>query len=314
MRHLPQLCFLALGLGACSMTPDRGLLARIDATPVGATTAPTPPASHGLEARSGAAALLSLPVEARVRGSLEERRYANGWRQSVALDRAVMGGGWNELTVDIRTDRTGSREREMSMGEIAMGKPTEQGLKQELTLRFPATQMRVIAKPMRNALGPFGLAVGAGPRGVRCAFAWQWVDDLRAAAVDAATTSTARGDEIAASIRLRVCRKGVTEAQLVDWYSRLQTNQALDVERIIRAARSGEDAPAPAVEPKPPSATPVAPARKHKLARKPKAPVERHFEETTNVRRVREAEHAPRFDPGLPAQAYAGPPGAKAAR
>lgn len=304
MRPLPTLCLLVLGLAACSTAPTRGLLAQVDATPTGATTATTTPPSHGLDARSGAAALLELPAAARVRGRLDERRYANGWRQSVALDRTVLGGGWNELTVDIRTAPAGGRD-----GEIPMGKPTEQGVRQELTLRFPATQMRVIEKPMRNALGPFGLAVGAGPRGLRCAFAWQWVDDLRAIAVDAATTSAARGDEVPASIRLRVCRKGVTEEQFADWYSRLQAKQALDVERIIGAARSGEDAPVPAVEAKPPA---PAPARKHKLARKPKAPAEPHFEQTTTVvRRAREAERAPRFDPGLPAQAYAGPSGAK---
>jgi hypothetical protein len=289
MRAFPPACLLALGLAACS-TQGRGDLAGgVDSTPVGATDAPT--------ARSGAAATLALPAEARVRGRLDERRYANGWRQSVALDRAVMGGGWNELTIDIRTAAAEDRE-----GEIPMGKPTEDGLRRELSDRFPATEMRVVAEPMRNALGPFGLATGAGPAGTRCAFAWQWVDDLRAVV----GAKAGRSDEIPASIRLRVCREGLTPTQVADWYSRLRTGEAIDVERVVEAARSGVDAPAPAV-------------RKTAAKIMKTKPARRLREATTEVRRQNaprayEPPRPARFVPSLPPQAYAGPSVMEAAR
>ncbi|CAN2535137.1 hypothetical+protein [Methylocapsa aurea] len=314
-RHSPLL-ILALGLSACSTMPTRGVLA-VDPTPTGATAGP--PAAQGVEARSGAAAILALPAEARVRGGLEERRYANGWRQSVALDRALMGKGWNELTLDIRAQPAGGGRE----GEIPMGKPTQEGLRQELALRFPTTRMRIIAKPLRNELGPFGLAVGPGPDGARCAFAWQWVDDLRAVArPDAAATTIVRGDEVPASIRLRLCRKGVTEQQFADWFSRLRATEAANVERVVEAARSGVDAPVPT-----PAAgdRPTAPATvasiaaptKRSIVHKVRArPVHRHEETTTiEVRRSREPARTVEtraasmgFDPALPPQAFAGPP------
>jgi hypothetical protein len=306
MKCLSPLCLLALGLSACADGPTRGLLASVDRTPVGATREIPPPAP-GADARSGAAAILELPVEARVRGRMEERRYANGWRQSVALDRKVMGKGWNELTVDLRTAPAAARE-----GEISMGKPTEEGVRKELSMRFPATRMRILTEPMRNALGPFGLAVGPGPQGTRCAFAWQWVDDLRAAArTDAAETRIARGDEIPASIRLRVCRKGATDRQFVDWYSRLRATEPAHVDRVVEAARSGADAPAPAVETRPATSPRLA-----RAARKPRPAARRREAGTTVVERHREAPRfvappASRLDPSLPSQAYSGPPAAR---
>ncbi|OAI22550.1 hypothetical protein A1351_03345 [Methylosinus sp. R-45379] len=317
-RHSPPLLLLALGLSACS--PTRGILA-VDTTPTGATAGPPP--AQGVEARSGAASILALPAEARVRGGLEERRYANGWRQSVALDRALMGKGWNELTIDIRAAAAGSGHE----GEIPMGRPTEVGVRQELALRFPTTRMRIVAKPLHNELGPFGLAVGPGPEGTRCAFAWQWVDDLRAVArPDAAATTIVRGDEIPASIRMRLCRKGVTEQQFAEWFARLRATEAANVERVVDAARSGVDTPTP-----PPAAgeRPAAPATVASIAgpakrppvHKAKArPLHRHEETTTEVRRYSEPAKpmetkpvetraaAVHFDPGLPPQAFAGPP------
>ncbi|MBG0809321.1 cellulose biosynthesis protein BcsN [Methylosinus sp. H3A] len=314
-RHSPPLLILALGLSACSTMPTRGVLA-VDPTPTGATAGPPP--AQGVEARSGAASILALPAEARVRGGLEERRYANGWRQSVALDRAIMGKGWNELTIDIRAQPAGGGRE----GEIPMGKPTEEGVRQELALRFPTTRMRIVAKPLRNELGPFGLAVGPSPDGARCAFAWQWVDDLRAVArPEAAATTIVRGDEIPASIRLRLCRKGVTEQQFADWFSRLRATETANVERVIEVARSGADAPplAPSASERPAAPATVAsiaaPA-KRAIAHKVKAwPVHRHEETTTEARRYSEPAKtvetraaSVRFDPALPPQAFAGPP------
>lgn len=335
MNRLPPLCLFVLGLSACSATPDHGLLARVDSTPIGATSGASPPV-RGVDAKSGASAILALPSQAHVRGGLEERRYANGWRQSVPLDRAVAAKGWNELTVDIRTDEAAVRD-----GAIPMGKPTEDGLRRELALRFPTTQMRIVAKPLQNALGPFGLAVGAGTNGMRCAFAWQWVDDLRAVSTrgDATGSSVIRGAEIPASIRLRVCRKGVTEEQFADWFTRLQATEAINVARVVEAARGGaaavDEAPAagnggeriapPAtlasVVPTsvaPTSAETPAHRPKRRTARKPKAAPPRLEEPaTTEVRRyqppARTAAAASRLDPGLPPQAYAGPPATKAA-
>lgn len=232
MFRSSRLCLLPLALSACSETaPDRGFLARVDRTPTGALSAPLRAAGKG-----GSFAILALPPEARVRGGLSERRYVNGWRQSVALDRVEAANGWNDLSIDIRMDEPAGRD-----GVIPMGKPTRDGVRREILARFPATDMRIVARPMQNALGPFGLAVGAGSGGMRCAFAWQWVDDLRK--VEARNgdgdSSLRRGKELPASIRMRLCRAGVTADDLAGWFERLEVTDMANVERIVEAARGG---------------------------------------------------------------------------
>ncbi len=64
-------------------------------------------------------------------------------------------------------------------------------------------------------------AIGAGPGGLRCAFAWQWVDDLRAATARAGGGRSFFGSELPASVRLRLCRRGVTADQLAAWFEQL---------------------------------------------------------------------------------------------
>jgi hypothetical protein len=239
MNRLPSLSLFVLGLSACAAaTPDSSLL--VDATPTGATTAVS--TAQGAAASSGASAILALPPRSRLRGELEERRFADGWRQIVTLDRAPVANGWNELTVDLRSGPPGVRE-----AAIPMARPSEPELRREMALRFPTRRMRIVARPLKNALGPFGLAVGRGSGRMRCAYAWQWVDDLRAVSTpgEAAGSSIARGDEIPASIRLRLCRRGLSEARLVDWFSHLRLAEAGEVDRVVAAARSGSPAGTP---------------------------------------------------------------------
>jgi hypothetical protein len=229
-----SLPLLALALAACSASaPEHNYAGRVDRTPTGQITA-----GDGLSAPIASApdesakdAILFLPEDAGAPGRMSERQYANGWRQSVSLDGQQVAGGWNDLAVDIMTDEAGERRG----ANIPMGKPSQDGVRREILARFPGTPMRIVGRPMRNALGPFGLAIGVGAGGVRCAFAWQWVDDLRAVKGGRSFF----GRELPASVRMRLCRKGVTADQLASWYEGLDLSGAAKIERVVEAAKNG---------------------------------------------------------------------------
>ncbi len=74
----------------------------------------------------------------------------------------------------------------------------------------------------------YGLAVGA-VGDVRCAFAWQWLDDVRGK--DAGFMAKPRP----ASIRLRLCRRGVTADDLAAWFDGLQMAEAATLDAVFAA-------------------------------------------------------------------------------
>jgi hypothetical protein len=180
------------------------------------------------ERSSGVASRFELVVPAEMGPplSLSEKPYIDGWRQSVSLDTKKVAGDWNDLSIDIRFDNGVTRPGP----KIPMGPPTQDGIKREILGRFPGLPMRVVGRKMTNSMGPFGLAIGAAGR-LRCAFAWQWVDDLRssrASEVGGLLTSRAAP----ASIRMRVCRSGVTADQLASWFELLNVADPSVLDRI----------------------------------------------------------------------------------
>ena len=225
MKRLLRLSLLTLTLSACSVAePDRPFVARVDAPPSGVSVGE--PLSAPISAkRTSSLAILSLPDEGPAPGKLTERQYANGWRQSVSLGSAKTEGDWNDLSIDIQTEPP-----ETGRGaQIPMGKPSQEGIRHEIIARFPHTAMRIVTRPMRNALGPFGLAIGADAGDMRCAFAWQWVDDIHSAAKGGGSSL---GGGAPASIRMRICRTGVTADQLANQFERLEITSE-NIDRVL---------------------------------------------------------------------------------
>lgn len=173
-------------------------------------------------------AVLTLPSEAMRGGKLREKQYTNGWRQSIAL------GGGNDLTVEMAAEVATAAQTTYKPNMLRLYKPTAEGIRREILSRFKGVPMRIVGRPMSNALGQYGVAVGAGAGGIRCVFAWQWVDNLAAAARGERGTYFDSG-ELPASIRMRLCRAGVTADQLADWYSGLQISDPAQVARIANA-------------------------------------------------------------------------------
>lgn len=237
MIRLPRRPLLAaascLILAACGQSqPERQFTADADAAVTGQFIAGktlSAPIAAGEE--TSGFAVLSLPQAAGRGGKLTEKQFLNGWRQSASLDRAKMAGDWNDLTIEIQSAPPGEDRR----GQMQIAKPTAEGVRREILARFHGTPMRIVNRPMHNRLGPFGLAVGAGAGGMRCAFAWQWVDNLAVAARGERANFFNSG-ETPASIRLRLCRRGVTADDLALWYEQLEIDPA-NVARIAEALR-----------------------------------------------------------------------------
>ena len=234
MKRLLRLSLLTLTLSACSVAePDRPFVARVDAPPSGASVGE--PLSAPISAkRTSSLAILSLPDEGPAPGKLTERQYSNGWRQSVSLGTAKTESDWNDLSIDIQTEPP-----ETGRGaQIPMGKPSQEGIRHEIIARFPHTAMRIVTRPMRNALGPFGLAIGADAGDMRCAFAWQWVDDIHSAAKGGGSSL---GGGAPASIRMRICRTGVTADQLANQFERLEITSE-NIDRVLESTKLSADA------------------------------------------------------------------------
>ena len=234
MKRLLRLSLLTLTLSACSVAePDRPFVARVDAPPSGASVGE--PLSAPISAkRTSSLAILSLPDEGPAPGKLTERQYSNGWRQSVSLGTAKTESDWNDLSIDIQTEPP-----ETGRGaQIPMGKPSQEGIRHEIIARFPHTAMRIVTRPMRNALGPFGLAIGADAGDMRCAFAWQWVDDIHSAAKGGGSSL---GGGAPASIRMRICRTGVTADQLANQFERLEITSE-NIDRVLKSTKLSADA------------------------------------------------------------------------
>ncbi|WP_424360872.1 cellulose biosynthesis protein BcsN [Methylocystis parvus] len=224
-RMAAALCAaFSLGLAACGQSqPERTFATDPNAAVTGqfvaGQTLSAPITSADLKDDTANFSVLTLPPEAVRNGRVTEKQFINGWRQSMSLDKAKEGGDWNDLSVEVQSAPPGG-----ARGELVMAKPTQDSIRREILARFQGTPMRIVNRPLFNALGPYGLAIGAGAGGLRCAFAWQWVDNFGAGGRGEKSGFFSNGD-MPASIRMRLCRRGVTADELASWYEHLGVSE-----------------------------------------------------------------------------------------
>lgn len=229
MKHV---ALIAMGVTLAGCQPsgfDRGFVGRADLTT--GSVAPLTPLSPEVAVDPA----LALPVEAGGVVRVRERHYPNGTRQEIVL--AGASSGENVLEVSIRT----SGGDEAGPGFLQIGKPSQRGVAIETAARFPGLKMLVVTRPMSNAFGPFGLAVGRRETGERCVFAWQWIDDLRGET--GAFGGLLSSGTAAASVRLRICRNNMTLDEIAATMEGLRRGAPAAIERIVRMDRRGLDAP-----------------------------------------------------------------------
>ena len=223
------LLFFLLPLAACSRNEgDRGYVA---------TAAALSEPSADSARRSADPVIktvLAAPPSVGPLGPVSEKIYADGWRQSQSLDRRKYADGWNDLAIDIRFEGATRRG-----AKIPMGPPTKDGINQEMAARFQGVAMQIVRRPFSNALGPYGLAVGASGD-LRCVFAWQWLDDLPG--------GDWRGKK-SASIRMRLCRPKVTADELAAVFDGLQLGDPSAIATITATWKDAPDGAFVGVEP-----------------------------------------------------------------
>ncbi len=193
------------------MRPTRSLLALLAVVPLGAcadmtdmrSSAPfataSLPASLAVEV-APEQALAGLPAEAGAVVSVTERREKDRLTQTIALAGDAATPGTNRIRVVAETHEPGRSRR-----------PTEEAIAAELAAELPDVDMSPSSRMIAGAGGPLGLATGRSARGETCVYAWQETK---------ARPSRSRGgvfdtDTVDVSVRVRLCRQGLTEERAV---------------------------------------------------------------------------------------------------
>jgi hypothetical protein len=272
----------AAGLSACSASrPDE--TAKVSLDQIVQAGPDRYRDSNASAAKIQQPAFATLPPEAGRIVRVSHKRSVEGLRQEIFYDQSAPGLEASGIDLRIRTSNTVALDE-----PLRIAKPTEAGIRSELSSQFPKMTMQVVDRPRSNGYGPYGLAVGRWANGTRCIYAWQWIDNLK---------SSLSGEGGPASVRVRLCRKDVTLDQLASNVDRLQ----IDPDRIEQADVSNDKAgkilasmPEPAAKPKG-----IRAAQHHRRVRVASA----NSAIPQSAQGVRESP----LDPSLPAAAYRGP-------
>jgi hypothetical protein len=184
-------------------------------------------------------------------GRLSQARYRDGLRQVIVLTTPGATRP-DRIDVSLRLDAT-----QGTGPSLDMARPTRQGIASELEQAFPGQPMGIVTREMRNAYGPFGLAVGE-----QCLYAWQWLDSVATSRTEGRLFGP-NGDH-AVSLRIRACRSSrQTIAELVSAVERLTIADVsaaepplIEVAPVRAPVRSvvRRPRPAPKQDPAPPPA------------------------------------------------------------
>lgn len=182
-----------------------------------------------LDAREQVEPLIYVPSEAGGVLRIRERHFPNGTRQEIVLAGGTMGE--NVVEISVRTSGGGDAPR----GWLQIGKPSERGIITEAANRLPGMKMHVVTRPLNNAFGPIGLAVGRRADGQRCLFAWQWIEDMGLGAAGRGLAMLAPATP--GSLRVRLCRNNMTLDEMAGLMEALRPGEPSARARIARLDR-----------------------------------------------------------------------------
>ncbi|MDK9696638.1 MAG: cellulose biosynthesis protein BcsN [Siculibacillus sp.] len=193
-------------------------------------------------------ALARLPAEAGAVVSVTERRETDRITQVVALAGEAIGRGTNRIRV-VAANRDPERSR----------RPTEEAITAELEAELPEATMRPVAQVISGPGGPIGVAAGRTASGETCVYAWQEAE-VRASGARAGIFG---GDRVDLSVRVRLCRRDMTEERAIALVEGLRLRgDVVTLGGASPAGRTGVDALASAGYAAAPSrAADFAPAR-----------------------------------------------------
>lgn len=192
---LAGLCLAGSALAGCSS---------LDGPSLADAAASTAPASLGV-AVPPERALASLPAEAGAVVSVVERRSADGEvKQTITLagDPGARGVDGIEVTAREQTYAAASRRIDAD------------AVRAEMDEAFPDVAMTVSPRVVTTPTGPVGLATGSAGNGVSCLYAWSNGTLRRSTPTRAGLLSFAEASTNDVRVRVRLCRKGMSEDRL----------------------------------------------------------------------------------------------------
>lgn len=133
-----------------------------------------------------------------------ERRYSNATQQDIALSTSSNISGQNVLRVQFFGPVDQSLAGQSTLSDRSLATTN---ISSELRSRFPGVSMRRSPYYVQNRYGPFGYAVGRASGGDTCLYAWQRIRP--------AGQTTLVSNKGTISLRLRICDRTMTEAQLL---------------------------------------------------------------------------------------------------
>jgi len=136
--------------------------------------------------------------------SVVETRYSNATQQDILLETDASTSGQNMLRVQFFGPVDTTRAGRGSLQNVYLPQST---VKTEMAKQLPSVRMVQSPYYVQNKYGPFGYAVGT--RGLdRCFYGWQEIHSTGRA-------QTLVGNKGAIRVRLRICRQGASEQELL---------------------------------------------------------------------------------------------------
>ena len=206
MRILVKALALSLSVGAlaaCSQAP-------VDTRAAFEVTDPGAPADTPMAQLPAAAGEQVAVVQSADHGIITQKIVLRG-------DAATWGENGIVVVVDQNPDH---RPGEASW---ATPKPTESMIARELRENFADIDMGIGQTLTRNSFGPFGYALGKTSQDLTCLYAWQFAPGRPAPLISdpAVDGVTASQPAVATSVRVRLCKQHVAEADLVAMVSQM---------------------------------------------------------------------------------------------
>ncbi len=229
---------LLLAFAGCSSSPSPQSTFIAQADPTAMTGGMIGTRSvRGGEGGDLSLALAQMPEPGGSQVALREKTYSNGLKQDIVLAGDKSPFGDNVLSVAVQAAPLPAG----AGGGVPVYPPSERGIKSEILARYPNIDMQILTQPRRNGLGTFGLAIGRHASGVRCVYAWQFIEDVRNPGASSSSLSKLGNfgsTTQPALVRVNMCRKDATVDDLAMAVEGLQLAPASVIDRALDSSRA----------------------------------------------------------------------------
>ena len=174
------------------------------------------------------AAFVIMPSRMGTVVNVSETRAGNGVEQNIIYDAGTSGNGENRVRVRMVNNTEWPKEK---AEPISLSSIKQRHLLRELRTQFPYASMNISNTLHNNSYGVFGYAVSSAKAG--CFYGWQ---RMRANEPSRWGFLERKSEQPEIGLRVRYCRPGATEGELVDLMRNLRVDA--DPAAALRANKS----------------------------------------------------------------------------